>query len=931
MQKALPIPLLALLLAGRIFGQADLTRAAEEFKIATRELGLRADSPVKVKAQKSRISGYHGRLFHNLRNDVFDAIPHEIAQRGGGKNFLRRNQFGFNLSGPVWIPKLYDGGRKTFFSVNYEGVQERIGRNSLRTVAIAPERAGDFSSTVDNAGAPLPIYDPATTAPNPAFNAAENVTTSNLQYLRTPFPGNQIPASRLDPVAQKAVSFYPLPNANAGPFFRNNYFVVSPESNRAHGMIFRTDYSHSDKQRFSGLFSFTNGFAGASRLMPTIADPGSNDRTYAARRLTLDYNFTRNPNSVNTLTFDIIRDRNLASREGETTAAQQIGLRGPLELSFPIFRFGEYLGMGRANPVTRTESNTYRVIEGFSLRRGKNNLRFSALLNFTNIDAFLSNYPAGIFGFSAGLTSLPGIVNTGHSFASFLLGGAASGEVSIVPVPSYWRRKTFNLTVRDTYEVRKNLTITVGIGLEGSTPRREVNDRFSSVDLTLANPENGRPGALAFANRNGRGRSFQPFRLVPEGDFSLAWNPGGNARNVVRLAYATSYQTVPTSASQWSTQGFNGTPAFISPNTQLQPAVVLQNGVPTPERPLPDLSPTAANNTVADLVEPTATQPFYQSASLSLERELRGQTIVALSLAHSRGQRLFVGGAAINLNAIRLENLEYRDQLNNEAFRRTLRPYPQYQGFDTNGLWPGGNYKRNAANLRVEKRSSAGLNVTASYEFSKQMDDYSGPYGTQDFYNKQNEWSLTAYNNPHRVSLSYTYELPIGSRKALFTYSDWRRYMVDGWAISGITTLLSGEPLAIHPLFNNTGGLVQALRVNLVPGVDPAVPNQSPDLWFNPAAFSQPPDFTIGDGPRTHPQLRNPSSQNHDLSVSKRIPIDKERALELQATGFNFINNANWTYPDTAIGTPTAPNVNAGRIIGSRGGRVIQVGMRLSF
>jgi hypothetical protein len=221
--------------------------------------------------------------------------------------------------------------------------------------------------------------------------------------------------------------------------------------------------------------------------------------------------------------------------------------------------------------------------------------------------------------------------------------------------------------------------------------------------------------------------------------------------------------------------------------------------------------------------------------------------------------------------------------------------------------------------------------MNATYEWSKQMDDYSGPYGIQDFYRRQNEWSLTSSNQPHRLSLNFAYELPIGSKKPLLTFSDWRRHFVDGWSVSGITSLSSGEPLALRPMFNNTGGLVDALRVNLVDGVRAGVSNPGPALWFNPAAFDQPADFTLGNGPRTHPQLLNPGGQNHDLSVTKRFAVTTERVVELTATGFNFTNTGNWADPDNLIGPASAPNVNAGKIIGSRGGRVIQVGMRLSF
>jgi hypothetical protein len=113
--------------------------------------------------------------------------------------------------------------------------------------------------------------------------------------------------------------------------------------------------------------------------------------------------------------------------------------------------------------------------------------------------------------------------------------------------------------------------------------------------------------------------------------------------------------------------------------------------------------------------------------------------------------------------------------------------------------------------------------------------------------------------------------------------------------------------------------------------VDPHVDDPSPALWFNPVAFTQPADFAIGDGPRTHPTLRNPGNQNYDITLNKRFAVGPDKILEFSAGGFNFVNHANWDNPDNIIGPPDAPNVNAGRISESRGGRVVQLGLRLSF
>ncbi|MEO7653000.1 MAG: hypothetical protein ABIZ80_21270, partial [Bryobacteraceae bacterium] len=503
-------------------------------------------------------------------------------------------------------------------------------------------------------------------------------------------------------------------------------------------------------------------------------------------------------------------------------------------------------------------------------------------------------------------------------------------EASLVLSPSYFRRNAVHLSFRDQYEAAKGLTLNFGISVDRYSPRTEKYDRQSTIDLSAINPANGRGGALVAAARDGKGRAFQPVltRLSPS--LSIVWNPRGTSKSVLRASFSRSYSPIPLYSSQWGTQGFSGYPTYLSPNVQLQPAVILSQGLPAPA-PLPDLRPDAANDTVADLVDTTGRAPVYQSASLSVERELPGSIVVTAGAAYSGGKNLLLGNSGANPNAISLDALVNRDRLNDEEFNRSLRPFPQFKGFDVYSSYPSGRYQRDSGFLRLEKRASKGFSVSAYYEFSKQLDDYSGPYGKQDYFNRQNEWSLTAGSEPHRLQVSYIYELPIGPNKPLLKMADWRRHLVDGWALSGMAALLSGNPIYLRPQFNNTGGVVGALNVNVVPGIDPHVADRGPDRWFNPAAFDQPEDFTIGNASRTHPTLRNPGNQNYDLSLSKRVTLAPDRTMEFSAAGFNFINHADWRDPDNTIGPASAPNVNAGKIIGSRGGRVIQVGLRFSF
>jgi hypothetical protein len=908
---------------------AEMNSAIEEFKAQTRNLGLRADSPPKA-GRHSPLRDWHGRLFENFRNDALDAVPHEIRQNGGTKGLLRRNQFGFNVAGPVVLPHLIQG-RNTYFSLSYEGVREGIARTYLQTIPTMAQRTGDYSDVVDAAGNVLPIYDPASTRPNPTYDPSQAVSTSNLQYLRDPFPGNVIPQNQLDPVALKAMQFYPAPNTDIGPFFRNNYFINSPETNTANGMIGKIDQSLRERHRITLELAFSNGTLGAAKWFPSAANPGPSNRDFQTRRGSLEYVFTASARTVNTLTFEANSNVSTSgSTQDQTDYSAQIGLAGIRGNGFPQITLGPYLSMGQAYPFSRNVRNNYTWTDGLSTKRGPHTLRMVGQFTLQQVNTFWPQYPAGTLSFSEGLTSLPGIVDTGDALASFLLGMPYFGEQTIDTQPSYFRRSEGSLAFRDRYEVMKGLTVSLGLTLEMFNPRTEKYNRQSTVDLSAVNPANGLPGALAVAGQGG-GSAFQPtlVRLAPS--LNITWNPLNDAKSVVRASFARNYSGIPIYSGQWGTQGFTSYPTYLSADVQLQPAFLLRNGVPASPTPVPDLQPDAANNTIADLIDRSHRLPTYQSASLSVERELPASTVITAGFSYSGGKNLLVGNASANPNAIPLEDLKYGNQLNNLAFNQSLRPYPQYQGFNLYGQYPVGRYQRDAGFVRVEKRSSSGLSLNAYFEFNKQMDDYSGPYGTQDFFNRQDEWSVTAGNRPERLELSYTYELPIGSNKPFLHYPDWRRYLIDGWSVSGMGSVSSGDPIYLTPLFNNTGGVVQALHVDTVPGVDPHVANQGPALWYNPAAFVQPADFTIGDVSRTLAGLLNPGWQNWDMSLNKRFALAADRTLEFNAAAFDFMNHANWNDPDNVIGSVTTPNVNAGKIIGSRGGRVIQVGLRLSF
>lgn len=892
-----------------------MTRAADEFKILTRDLGMRPDSPAAAQKQAPRLL-WHGRVYENFRNDMLDAIPHEVKQNGGDKSLLRRNQFGFNAAGPVLIPHLISDPNNTFAMLSYEGVRERISRASLQTIPSALERTGDFSQTVDQAGLSLPIYDPASTTVNSAYNPTQAVSTDNLQYLRSPFPGNQIPANRLSPVIQQALNLYPLPNTHIGPFFQNNYFVNSPQTDTADGFIFKLDHPFYTRHRITSTTSISNGFLGSARYFPNVASPTPPDQNFSSRRSELDYVFTMTPKTVYSASLIAVSSSTVA---------------GDLSQSpFPYYQLGNYLSMGTAYPQGRNVRTTYEFDEALTARHGAHGFRFAFQGDLHQVNSFNPAYPSGDFQFSAGLTSLPGIIDTGLPFASFLLGLPQYAERTITVSPSYFRDPYSTLSASDTYQISRNLTMVVGVNFGIHIPRVEKYNRQSTVDPAVIDPSVGLPGALVFAGENGIPRGLRPANFDIDPSVSLAWNPFGNPSTVVRTGFSRSHGRIPTYNGEWATQGFNARQTFVSANTELSPALDLSGGIPPLGTPAPDLNPSAIDNSIADYMDLTGREPVYQSASLSIERQVPLSMIFSVGASYAGGRDLLVGNSAANPDAVSPDALSYGNLLYNQAFHASLQPFPQFTGFNLNGLYPAGRYQRDVGYLRLEKRASFGLEFTVYYEFSKQLDNYSSPYGNQDFFNLSNDRSLTASNPPQDLQVSYIYELPFGSGKPLLHFSDWRGRLVSGWSVIGTAYWNDGRPLAMHPEFNNTGNVLSTLNVNVVPGVDPRVSNPGPALWFNPAAFSQPADFTVGNGPPTEPDLLGPGYSSLDLSVNKRVPIG-ERSVELSASAFDFLNHANWNYPDTGIGPASAPNVNAGKIIGSYGGRVIQLGLKFSF
>jgi len=913
--------------------ESVLEEALQEYRIEIgRVTSAQQQGPGKGNRPKRR--DYHGNLYEYFRNDALDAWPHEVRQANGLKSVLRRNQFGFNLTGPLRIPRIYDGGGKTFFSLTYEGTREKRSRSTLGTIPTVPERYGDFSDLVDDAGEPVTIYDPSTTRPNPKFDPTQDVSLSNLQYLRDPFPGNVIPRERLDPVALNAIAYYPSPNTNVGPFLRNNFFSNSVETNTPNGVVWRMDHSIGTRHKLSWNGRYSSGLDGAAPIFDNPANPGPPPRRVSSRSSEISETYNLSPAVVNhfhiSAWYSALKNQ---ADNGETVDyAGGIGLAGVQAGAFPRFEFSPYLSIGsQPGSLIRYQNASYSASDGVNFRRKKHNFHFDFSGTWSQVDTLRPRNPAGRFLFDGEITSLPGIVNTGNSFAQLLLGLSNRADQSITPDPSYFRTNQFQLSFGDEYQMTPNLSWSFGLGMRIDSPRAEKYNHQSNLDLDLVNPQNQRPGALIFAGQNGGPSTFSPRQVNWEPTISWALNPWGDRKTVLRGGYSIFFQGFPLYPTDFGTLGFNAYPLYISANEQLVPAVSLKDGFPQDFVRPPDLSPTAANGTRANYMDPIGTLPYEQIWRLEIERDLPAEFVVRVGYYGEKGTHRFTGNG-LDLNALPPDVLSYRDRLNDLDFNLSLRPYPQYREIVTGYGYPIGSNTDHRCNVRVEKRFSRGLSLTALYTLSKSIDDIVEDWiRPQNSTNLRPEKSITPYDVTHHLSLNYLYEFPLGPGKTFRNQGGWVDNVLAGWSLSGVATFRSGTPVMLRPLFDNTGGVAEDLRVNVVPGIDPHVANPTPDQWFNASAFDQPPDFTLGSGPRTHPSLRNPGAQNIDMSLTKRVPVSEDWTLELIVEGFNAFNHGNWNNPDPLIGSAEDPNLNAGRIVGSTGGRVIQLGLRLNF
>jgi hypothetical protein len=934
---------------GSITEAAPPVDAVREFKVTnslmSAEWGHTGIGVVNLQL-KSGTNEFHGTVFEYLRNDKLDARSWLARSR----TVTRQNEFGFTAGGPVWLPKLYNGKDRTFFFVSYAGSRKR-GATDTEAVQIATQEnmAGDFSNLRDNRGNARLIYDPATTRPDPQAG-----------FVRTPFPGNQIPRERMDPVALKIAAFLPAPNAPGTLNYRGpiGEFVLDPDT-----FVLKLDHALTDKHRMAGSINTTDipRLLVRSPLPFPLPDTAS-DQVIKGYTVRLTYDYVMRPTLMNQLSlgYNLFDHNNLTATQRVYPSATgswpgELGLKGVIGTAFPVIRFtGGYAGFA-ATTGTSDDEQMYVLKDAVSWFKGKHSLKFGVELRAFRSNLRGTGNQSGTFNFSELGTALPGQqTTTGNAIASFLLGDVQSGSLNFPSVRAP-RRPYTGLYIQDDLKLTSRLTLNLGFRFEFIKAAIDALDRASTIDLTLPNPgAGGLPGAMIFAGegqgRTGR-RSFVDTDYSGFGPrFGIAYQvtPGTVLRAGYGIYYANNYLEL-------SNAGFNITGSFQSLDNGVTPAFHLRDGFPQNFRQESSIDPTFLNRQSGSTIEQSAAaMPRTQNWSFSVQRQIARDLQAEASYIGTRATRL-IATQLVRVNQVHpsylsLGPLLTRNITSPEAraaniplpypgftgtVAQALRPYPQYLDLTATSS-KAGSSKYHAMMLRLQKRFSGGLVVDGHYTWSKAMGYASYATGTvdvlgQDNYNRRLEHSILLTDVPHAFAANFSYELPFGPGKRWVNARGAAGTLLGGWSISAIFRYQSGFPLPLS-MTNTIALFNQRLRPDVVSGQQRETPisngdfNPYADRHINLAAFAAPAPFRFGTAAPTYTDMRTFPVLNEDVSLVKDTRISERVRLETYGQFFNVLNRHRFHTFDSNFSS-----ASFGRAGGVSLPRFIQLGVRVRF
>jgi hypothetical protein len=941
--------------------------AVQEYRVYTDayapEFG-RTSGGIVSYALKSGTNQIHGSAFEYLRNSDMDAEGFNGDKAGLAMPTFRRNQFGGTLGGPVFIPKLYNGRNKTFFFVSYDGLRDSSEGSDTDTMPTALERAGNFSQTFQSNGTQIIIYDPSTTTLN-----------SSGAYIRTPYPGNIVPSSLFNPIGQKLLSYYPLPNQpGIGKSDSDNFFSNAPSTDTNDRLDVRIDEQLSSKQSLFGHFShFANHIYYPNYYGNGLAPEDAPDRIPGIN-LAVGHTYSISPSLIFEEHFSYAHSE---SQRNETTHVTPASLGFPSNMlpgltadMSPSLSSSSTGSLGDYYPYERNKSSVYQYRGDFSWLKGSHTFKFG-------VD--LRDYPTSLYdpeqlSITAGSTFTGGpnansiAAASGSSIASLLLGAAqvTSGyEPQTIGHHFY-----YGAYAQDVVRLTKKLTVTFGVRWGYESGEVETTNQYNYIDLTSPSPIAsqvpqfaGLKGGVGIPGLNGTSRDLQ----TSTGHFDprLGISYALNSKTVIHTGYGMFH--MPAAAWEQYPDAYGTT--RVSNSLVAQP-----NGV-TPlfnlSNPFPQGLPTpwGGNAGLAIALGQTIEGPLHNQTvsymnnwSFDIQRQLPWNFVVTTAYVGNSGVHL---PTPIDFNQLPTSDLAQGNALlavvSNPFYgvitdpsstlslptvqaSQLMRPYPQF--LDVGAINVGaGHSSYHAGQLTVERRFAQGLATSLGYSFSKILDnvgDMTDVAGAQHgFQNNQCfscDRSRADQDQNQTLRWSTQYELPFGPGKSLLNHGFASR-VIGGWALGAFVTINTGRPIYVtstnnsnllgagwHP--DGTGNYLRPMAT----GISAALPG-GPDMcngceYFNPAAFSKTPEFELGNVSRYLPDVSNPTSKNVDMLVEKRFAIKEHYRVTLRGEFLNALNQVVFSGPTTSVTSASFGYISLSQ---SNTPRNVQLSLRVTF
>jgi hypothetical protein len=891
--------------------------AIEEFKVQTHndqaEFGLVTGGVINV-VTKSGTNEFHGSAWEFLRNDAFDARNYFRQS----VTPLRQNMFGGTVGGPVVH-------NKTFFFLAYQGYIQHTPANTLYRVPTAANLEGNFSDW------PVPIYDPETTTVNAAG-----------KLVRTPFPGNIVPVSRLNAgYLQYLKDTVPAPIVTGVATF--NQLDLTPNDTNQQDYSARLDHTFSERDtvsaRVSGENYSTTGSGGRQGLTSTLS--------YSPINAEANWVHTFSASSILQVQFGKAlepKDSAVRFAAGTNKIIADTGFAKEFCCSYrsgvslvPSITVDQYFTGGEsAEHAIYGNSTQYKA--NYSWIRGSHEWKFGGEWDQLGFRDILDDLGVGFD--NTGTASPLNFGGTGDPLASFLL-----------DVPSSAARRDFYKTTRpggimgfyaqDTWKATQKLTLNIGVRYDATFIPPLGNFAKRSIymgDLNLLNGTyllQANPGPCATVGSapciptpNG---ALPPNVILSPNERLLNnwlndWQPrvGIAYRLTDKLALRTGFgiffdsfagviQMDQNMGETWPSIGRQLTNNLNEP-TVSQPLPTISGKDPYPGLAQPAPTPFHSGAYFAD---PNFKNAYSMQWNTGLQYELDANTVLEADYVGSGTRRLDIGG---------YYNVALEPGPGNPAARSPF-PYISPTNFDRS--WGRSDYE--ALQLQFRRRYGNGMALTVAYTWSKDIsigcDGYFGSEGcsVQDPYHFNNDRSVASINVPQDLTVNWLYELPFGAGKAFQTRNRLVDSLIGGWQVNGIGSVYSGLPvnLTVNGDIANTGN-VGYMRPNVVG--NPALAVQSVREWFNTAAFAAPAAYTFGDAGRN--LLRGPATVNFDFSLFRRfqLPFREGMALEFRAEAYNVLNT-------THFGNPVAnlSNVNFGRIVSAFNSRELQLAVKVEF